>query len=251
MNKPKVVAESTMYKFHIIDQEKDNLVEQFKTRLLEMPPIPKTIHQVWIGPSKPPYHWINSFKENFLQKYPGWKYKLWTEKDIQELTLINRDIYDKEENISGKVDILRYELLYQFGGVYIDSDILWLDNKPLDPLLENTNLTRMFVGREDHRMMGICVIGSAIHNPILKYTIDLLKSTYPETRLQNKWEPWISSGPVFFTEAVKDFDITIYPIHYFYPLNWHYDQRKANIKDYPDSYMIHYGYSTNNLSSDE
>ncbi len=37
-----------------------------------------------------------------------------------------------EENLGAKSDLLRYELLYQFGGVYIDIDVVLL--QPLDIL---------------------------------------------------------------------------------------------------------------------
>ncbi|QKF94412.1 putative mannosyltransferase OCH1 [Fadolivirus algeromassiliense] len=56
--------------------------------------IPKIIHQIWIGPNKPPIMWINTWKVDYINKYPDWQYKLWTEKEINELKLINKSIYE-------------------------------------------------------------------------------------------------------------------------------------------------------------
>lgn len=211
--------------------------------------IPKVIHQIWIGPNPPPTKWINSFKVDFIKHNPGWTYRLWTEKEINQLELVNRELYDQEKNLAGKADILRYEILYQFGGVYIDADSQWLNQKSLDPLLARVNETGLFAGREDHRLIGICVIGASQNNPILKYTIETLRKLYHQFRVEEKWDSWVSTGPGLFTECVKSFGITIFPIHYFYPLSWHYDQRAANLNDFPDSYMLHYGYSTNNFAA--
>lgn len=209
--------------------------------------IPKKIHQIWIGKKTPPKKWLDSFRNSFLESNPDWEYQLWTEEEINDLHLINQQYYDKEESLVAKVDMLRYEILYQFGGVYFDADILWLNNKSLNNLLVDTNQSGIFVGREDHRLLGNSVIGSSIKNNILKEVIDELKTNYKTLRIDNSFPPWIATGPVLFSEILKNYKIKIHPTYYFYPLSWHYDQTKADPNDYPESYTIHFGYSTNNL----
>jgi mannosyltransferase OCH1-like enzyme len=209
--------------------------------------IPKRIHQIWIGNNKPPYKWIDSFRNKFLTSHPNWEYHLWTENEIKDLKLINNDLYKNEESLVAKSDILRYEILYQFGGIYFDADILWLNNKSLNDLLTDTNQSGIFVGREDHRLLGSSVIGSSQKNKILKEVIDQLRINYKTLRVDNSFPPWIATGPVLFSEILKNYKIKILPTYYFYPLSWHYDQTKADPNDYPESYTIHYGYSTNNL----
>jgi len=65
------------------------------------PRTPKIIHQICLdGPLPKKYHHL---QESFLEKHPDWHYKLWTDKDIQELILHNKDAYDaattnKEKN---------------------------------------------------------------------------------------------------------------------------------------------------------
>ena len=113
------------------------------------PKIPKHIHQVWIGENEPPWEWINGFREQLTQHFPEWTHTLWREKDIADLVLENQIAYNMETQLSGKVNILRYELLYQFGGIYIDADMEWLNKKPLDTLLEQAEDTGFFAGKED------------------------------------------------------------------------------------------------------
>ena len=81
--------------------------------------IPKIIHQIWLGPNKQPDIWMNSWKNNYINKYPEWTYKLWTEQEIDELNLINKKQYENEKFYNGKSDIARYEILYRFGGVFM------------------------------------------------------------------------------------------------------------------------------------
>ncbi len=93
--------------------------------------IPKRVHVIWVGPHEPPAHLGKCLKS--IQKFlPTWDYKLWTDDDIPGLNLKNQRYYDQATTYAEKADILRYELLYRYGGVYLDSDIELL--KPLDVL---------------------------------------------------------------------------------------------------------------------
>ena len=80
--------------------------------------IPKIIHQIWIGNNnKPPIKLMNSWK----QKHPDFEYIFWTEDEIikRKLILQCQKKYDIINEIVGKVDILRLEILYNYGGIYI------------------------------------------------------------------------------------------------------------------------------------
>ena len=68
--------------------------------------IPKIIHQIWLGPYKRPDIWMNSWKIDYIKENNDWKYKLWTEKEIKKLNLINKEFYEKEEYYNGKSDIV-------------------------------------------------------------------------------------------------------------------------------------------------
>ncbi len=210
--------------------------------------IPKHIHQVWIGPNKPPWVWLNSFRQQFMAQHPDWQYTLWREEDIAGLTLINRQQYQQESGLAGKVDILRYELLYQFGGVYIDADMQWLNDKSLDHLLEDVGTSGIFVGRENHMMLANSVIGAAAANPILALVMKVLQQSYQTTRQVMALDPWQSTGPWLFSQVSLPFDITIYPQHYFYPVHWLQSRIGIDTTAFPDSYMIQYGYTTNGLA---
>ncbi len=92
--------------------------------------IPPIIHQIWLGPKS--FEKFERMRQTWLQHHPGWIYKLWIDEDVKKLKLVNQDLFDRSTNYGEKSDILRYELLYLFGGVYVDMDAESI--RPLDIL---------------------------------------------------------------------------------------------------------------------
>lgn len=53
----------------------------------------------------------------------GIDYRLWRDADVAALDMINRDAFDAAKTMAQKADILRLEILYQYGGIYLDTDV--------------------------------------------------------------------------------------------------------------------------------
>lgn len=221
--------------------------------------IPKIIHQIWIGPKKVPWEWINSIKIDFIKKHPDWKYYLWTDKQVKKFILKNKKEFELEKSYAGKSDILRYEILNKYGGIYIDADSYWL-GKNLDDLINQTNNTGFFCGLEcDKDKSSKCksnyglangVIGSSKNNPITNYLIECVGKNYFKCKNQPAFK---TTGPYFVDQILNNFNITIFPYYYFYPIYWH-DKKALNLtineqkKKFPNSYLTQFGYTTNNLN---
>ena len=213
--------------------------------------IPKIIHQIWIGPKQIPWKWINSFKIQFMSKFPGWKYYLWTDKEVSTFNFKNRKQYDSEQSYNGKSDILRYEILYNFGGIYIDADTHWL-GLDLNDLIEQTNYTGFFAARECQtckESLASGVVGSSINNPIAKYVIESINKHYFTC---NQYPAYQTIGPYLIDQVLYNFNITIFPYYYFYPIYWlskkSYQTSIEKQKQlFPSSYMTQFGYTTNSL----
>lgn len=92
--------------------------------------IPKIIHQVWIGKTIPE-SLIRSM-ETWTSTHQEWKRWLWAESEINvpgwttrpisSVNMINRTTYDRLSIAARKSNILRLEVVYQYGGVYCDCD---------------------------------------------------------------------------------------------------------------------------------
>lgn len=90
--------------------------------------IPKVIQQIWIGDRRPPRELMASWAD----LNPAWEYKLWDNAAKWE----NQALIDAIPELHGKTDIMRYELLWREGGVYVDADsdcILPLEDFLLEP----------------------------------------------------------------------------------------------------------------------
>jgi len=184
----------------------------------EKPKVPKIIHQIWLGSEMPQE--LKKYTATWLQKHAkgGWRYKLWTDKDVENFNLYNKDIFDRETNFGAKSDIFRYEILYRHGGVYVDTDFECL--RALDLFNHRYDF---YVGIQpldtQYLQLGIGLIGSAPGHPILKHSIETLRHSFDT----HKGAP-AKTGPIhltrsFFAVAGKTDTIDIaFPATYFYPL---------------------------------
>ena len=210
--------------------------------------IPLIIHQIWIGKNKRPDFWMKTWTDEIVN-YPQWTYKLWTEKEINDLELYNKDIYESETDYACKADILRYEILHKFGGVYVDADVVLL-NPNFFKLFEN-NDNQICVGKEpDKDLLSNSIIACQKNNNMMRHIIIECRNNYILNR--KKGFPYQITGPYLITSLYHKYNlpITIYPSISFYPIYW------KNINDheyhkkhkFPYSYTFQYGYTTNNLS---
>lgn len=230
--------------------------------------IPKKIHQIWIGPKKMPTIWMDTFSVDYIGKFTDWEYTLWTDDNINELFInfpLIKIIYDLEPTYNGKSDLLRYLILYEHGGVYVDADMVWINNKNFDEALSQVNSTNFFLPYEpgDKNVCG-AVMGCAKNNKYMKKIIEELEkliivdgniSKKKYTRNRNINGVCKVIGPIFLDKIYKTFEeqITIFPSVYFYPMSWHgvksidchlsYDLPK-------ESYTFQYGYTTNNFQNE-
>ena len=98
--------------------------------------IPKIIHQIWIGPKEPPTIPMDTWKD----KHPDFEYIRWNEEEFikrdMKFECLNR--IDSMEQWCGKADIIRLELLYKYGGVFLDADSLCIE--PIDDLMDTNFL---------------------------------------------------------------------------------------------------------------
>ncbi len=86
------------------------------------PIIPKIIHQIWLGNNPIPANY-KYYLETWRKYHPNWEIKLWTEKEILAENFTSMDLFYKARGYAEQSDIARYEILYRYGGLYIDTDV--------------------------------------------------------------------------------------------------------------------------------
>lgn len=182
--------------------------------------IPKILHQIWIGTRPVPYVWTDTWKE-FCKKY-GWKHMLWTNKEVAEFKLKNQASFDKSVSYQKKSDILRYEIMYKYGGMYLDADMIWL-GKDLGKYMPFT--TSNFIGVQEPFSEMYSVLGRPYlangffccskNHVIMKKCIRFLPA---RDKKYNK--TFISTGPGLLNSAVQDYPITLLPENWVFPVSF-------------------------------
>jgi len=97
--------------------------------------IPKILHQLWIGPHPAPHSMMATWKA----KHPHFEYIIWTEAEIQRrgLVFVSQPVIDFMDELNGKADIMRWEILYKFGGYFVDADSICIHPFESEPVPES------------------------------------------------------------------------------------------------------------------
>lgn len=181
--------------------------------------IPKIIHIIWMGGALPDKY--KRLVDSWSQFHPDWEVKLWNDQDLCELNMQNKDLFYKSNCYGYKSDLARYEILYRFGGLYVDTDFECL--KSFDFL--NCSY-EFYVGLFPNQgIVGNSILASVSRHPILKNCIENIKSL---PQIINGRESDISvqqvSGPQYLTRCVFDYvsknkeddKVMILPAGYFF-----------------------------------
>lgn len=175
--------------------------------------IPKIIHQIWIGNLEPPVSLMDSWKT----KNPDFEYILWDEEKIEKENFASQEKVIEMKEYCGKADIIRYEILYRYGGIYVDADSycigrlnnsLFLNNS--FAVYENENVRK--------GLIATGVLGFEPEHVLLKNILDIIVNLNINSGNTNR-SPWQTVGPLLFTKVYnKTFPkIKIYPSYMFYP----------------------------------
>lgn len=173
--------------------------------------IPRIIHTVWIGPKRKPQRLI----ESWGRMNPTCQLICWEWSSLKAWKFINQRHIDSMPNLSGKVTIMRYEILYKFGGVMVDADSECV--RRLDPFFFENDSFSCFMNEELRGGMVSCgYMGACKHNKLMELCVRELESCPV-----NLGPPsWANVGPFFFTYVIQKYryqNIQIYPSHYFIP----------------------------------
>jgi inositol phosphorylceramide mannosyltransferase catalytic subunit len=209
--------------------------------------IPQKIHQTWKN-NVIPYHvydkrWVDSWQK----KHPKWRYKLWTDLDLQNLAAQHCPQYLQIlEQGSGviKADFGRYLVMYYEGGLYIDLDYECF--KDLSPLIQDRDILLTYV--EDGGEVSNALLAAVPGHPLFKEVIEECAQRFGRHDEVEK-----ITGPIVFTEVVKKLDLesSVLSSKLLSPISWRRNEsifyrtftyaETAHFKErYPESYAATY-----------
>lgn len=121
--------------------------------------IPKKIHYVWVGGKEKPKN-IRRCMESWQRNLSDYEIIEWNEHNFD----LNQNEYIKQAYAAKKwayvSDYIRASVVNQYGGIYLDTDVLVLDN--LEQFLDNA----AFVGFENPQYPFTAVFGAKANHPL-------------------------------------------------------------------------------------
>lgn len=185
--------------------------------------IPKVIHYCWFG---------NQPKPLIVQKcIQSWKTHLhdfqlieWNETNFELDSPFAQKAFHTQK-WAFVADYARLKILYQYGGIYLDTDMLLLKN--LEPLLEHN----IFMGCEKSNLISVGILGTKPRHPILLKLLNYYQNTLfnikkIKTIPSIVTELLIQKGFIGCKQPMILDDVSIYPPEYFYALPFPPPQNK-------------------------
>lgn len=133
--------------------------------------IPKVIHYIWLG-GKPLPKIAEKCIESWKKFCPDYEIKRWDETnlDLNKYQFVVDAIEAKKFAFAS--DVLRTEILYNYGGIYLDIDVELI--KPIDNLIANVDC---LMGFETSNLLNPgLLIASKQNNPDLKNILEIYKT---------------------------------------------------------------------------
>ena len=112
-----------------------------------MEKIPHIIHYCWFG-RNPKSELVLNCIESWKKYLPGYEIREWNE-DNYDVTQVNfvKEAYENQK-WAFVSDYVRFDVLYQFGGIYFDTDV-----ELLKPIPEEILAKRAFTGFESTKLI--------------------------------------------------------------------------------------------------
>ncbi len=190
--------------------------------------IPKVFRTVWVQGALPDTHqaWFDSWREH----NPDWEHIVWSEPDYLPF-LENWEIYGTAVNHAQRAEIAQKEILWRFGGVYLDADFECF--RPCGHFFTGNHVVTW---DESPGQLGNQIIGAPRRHPAIRAALEDIPRSIRWQRENNLPQPY-GAGPHLVQRLwrVRN-DVEIRPSEEFFPYLW--NQPKPT--DFGDAYGAHH-----------
>lgn len=151
--------------------------------------------------------------QTFLDLHPDWNCRTWRDPLDPEEFPETGDLWVKCKSGAQKAGLIRLELIWTHGGIYVDSDVECL--RPLDPLLGHDTFV---AGWEDAKTIPDAMFAAPPRHAVTSELLDAARRSVEAG--EDAWK----SGPGVFTKILPTVsrrgDALILPPGTFYPYHW-------------------------------
>lgn len=210
-------------------------------RYTETPVIPRKLHYCWFGKKEMP-EFLQKCIATWREHCPDYEVICWNEEnyDISRIPYVKQAYERKKYSFAS--DLARLDILYEEGGIYLDTDVTLLKN------LDDLRYQEAFTGREKWGNIntgGGC--GAIPHHPMIKRLLEYRKefpfllqdgSLNMETNGLYETFPFLERGMRVDHTLQKVGGMTVYPPDVFHP----YDYMSGETHVTGNTYGIHHFY---------
>lgn len=179
--------------------------------------IPKILHACWFG-GKPLPNDVLSNLETWEKYNPDYEIKIWNEKNFN----VSENSYAKEAYDNKKfafvTDYVRLKVLYEYGGIYMDTDVEVL--KSFDNLLS----LPAFSGFEGPNRIPTGTMGAEKHNKWIRLLLDYYDDRHfvledgnldLTTNVKTITDITVANYPIILNNTMQSFDdFVMFPFDY-------------------------------------
>ena len=177
-----------------------------------------TFHRIWFG-SAPIPEAYDAYWAAWQRQYPECEFRTWTDDHIEQLDMTKEGLRRLSSHVC-RADIARYEILYKFGGIYLDCDIMPHNHFDVDEMVATLTVCNE---TDSTSYCSIGFIGAPEGHPIFRELIDhILLGEIDETR------PNVATGPWLFGKHLKNHPHRRLGTSAFYP--YLYDEPLSSVR---------------------
>lgn len=167
--------------------------------------IPRIIHQLYKTDnlSSMPAHWQTASR-SCRELHPEYEHKLWTDESMMEFIRTrypeSMQEFSKYSHAIQRIDAVRYFLMYEYGGFYLDMDVGCLMS--LEPL---RTINAVILPHTQPYGVSNDMMASPARHPFLRYALSQL---WPNQRNLLVKTPTVlfSTGPMFVDTALQSYN---------------------------------------------
>jgi len=167
--------------------------------------IPRIIHQTWKNNDIPDKWKLSSFM--WKKHHPDWTYILWTDKMIRDYIMLGYPqflkLFDSYKYPIQRVDMIRYFILKDFGGIYSDLDLYPVEN--LDKYFKTNNDIYLVFSGNTYGSVTNSFMASKKNAPLWDEVLNNLHNKLPWFCIIKHAKIMFSTGPQFLTNVVKKY----------------------------------------------
>jgi hypothetical protein len=219
-----------------------------------VPPIiiPRIFHFIWLNSTTAPA----SVEKNirlWKELHPNWQIRLWTNASINNagFTFYNRADFENTSRSARQIsDVLRYDIIYQYGGIYVD-----LDFEPLKNIEALLHGLQAFVVYEDEFFICNGIFGAIPGHELTERLVTQLNLNLVEYENGTVNQ---QTGPHYMTRQIQIMQaeqkttmkngFQMFSPHIFFPVTW-YEMDPGPPYD-PTAFAIHHFRSLEEIQRD-